>query len=187
MNIRLTCICLFLIGLLILTGQPMVAWASTLGPISSPSKLGGLTLSLLTQRVRKITSHLGALQAMAPEVMEALIDQARDSWIAGNAEAFSALFAPDGEFIVPGQRWVGQEAIHRVAAEFAATHSNVEVSIHTLVLGDGQAVVEWVWKDVETATGSRTEAEDAIVVDFKAGKITRWREYIDAESPKANK
>jgi len=42
--------------------------------------------------------------------------------------------------------------------------------------------VEWIWKDVEKNTGSQSQAEDAIIVDFREGQINRWREYIDTQS-----
>jgi uncharacterized protein (TIGR02246 family) len=159
----------------------IAAWATTL---ELQSRLS--SSPLLTQSRRENNFSLGTVETMTPEAMKSLIYQARDSWTTGNAEAFAALFTSDGKFIVPGQRWVGQESIRKVAAEFAASHSEVEITIQTLVLGTDQAVVEWTWKDVEKKTGASTKAEDAIVIDFKAGQISRWREYIDADSPKKN-
>lgn len=48
---------------------------------------------------------------MTPDQIRTIIYQARDAWINGDAKGFSALFRPDGLFIVPGQQWQGQEAI----------------------------------------------------------------------------
>ncbi|MDY7014922.1 MAG: SgcJ/EcaC family oxidoreductase [Cyanobacteriota bacterium] len=62
---------------------------------------------------------------MQPESIRSIIEQARRAWIEGNSTAFSSLFCADGEFIVPGNRWVGREEIEKAIAEFAATHSAV--------------------------------------------------------------
>jgi uncharacterized protein (TIGR02246 family) len=119
----------------------------------------------------------------SPEQIRAIVRQARDSWVNGNADAFAALFTPDGEFIVPGQKWVGREAIRKAAADFATYASNVKIDIRQIIVeGDG-AAVEWYWEDTEKATGRRNRADDAIIADFAAGKIKRWREYIDSKTP----
>jgi uncharacterized protein (TIGR02246 family) len=120
---------------------------------------------------------------MQPEEIHALIQQARDAWVNGDADAFANLFTPDGELIVPGNRWVGPEAIREVAASFAAGASDVKIEIRRILVMGNQAVVEWYWEDTEKASGRRNRADDAIVVDFTGGRIQRWREYIDAQTP----
>ena len=120
---------------------------------------------------------------MASEQCRSIIQQAAEAWITGNADSFASLFLPDGEFIVPNNRWVGTEKIRQVAADFA-TDYQVKIEIRRIIVEDERAVVEWYWSDTEKATGKCNQAEDAIVVDFRAGKISRWREYIDATSSK---
>lgn len=117
------------------------------------------------------------------ESVRSLVDKAAASWSKGDAKAFATLFAPDGEFIVPGQRWAGLAAIEHVAAEFAQSHSQVSINVQRIIVDGQQAVIEWRWEDTENKTGKRTQADDAIVVDFANGKIKRWREYIDSTSP----
>ena len=51
---------------------------------------------------------------MKPDEIRAMIEQAGQAWVAGDADAFAALFTPDGEFIVPGKRWQGQCAGGRI-------------------------------------------------------------------------
>lgn len=119
----------------------------------------------------------------SPEQIWAIVRQARDSWINGNADAFAALFTPDGEFIVPGQKWVGREAIRKAAADFATYASNVKIDLRQTIVEGDRAAVEWYWEDTEKATGRRNRADDAIIADFVAGKIKRWREYIDSKTP----
>jgi uncharacterized protein (TIGR02246 family) len=104
---------------------------------------------------------------------------AQSAWMSGDADKFANLFTKDGEFIVPGQVYRGRDEIRTVTAEFAATHSNVEIDIRRIISEGSQAVVEWHWEDTEIASGKRTTADDAIVVDFEAEQIKRWREYID--------
>jgi len=120
---------------------------------------------------------------MTSEQCRSIIQQAAEAWITGNADSFASLFLPDGEFIVPNNRWVGTEKIRQVAADFA-TDYEVKIEIRRIIVEDERAVVEWYWSDTEKATGKCNQAEDAIVVDFRVGKISRWREYIDATSPK---
>ncbi len=120
---------------------------------------------------------------MKPEEIRLVIKQAGDAWMAGDANAFAVLFVPDGEFIVPGDRWRGQAEIRKVVADYASAYSDVKINIRRIMIDGNQAVVEWDWEDKENATGIRSKANDAIVVDFKDGRISRWREYIDTESP----
>lgn len=122
-------------------------------------------------------------ETMSVAAIKALIEQARELWTSGNADGFAALFTPDGEFIVPGKRWTGPGAIRKVAADYAAAYSNVKIDIHRILVDGNQAVVEWSWQDTENATGRRSQADDAIVVDFQDGQISRWREYIDTQTP----
>jgi uncharacterized protein (TIGR02246 family) len=117
-----------------------------------------------------------------PEKIKATIRRARDAWMRGDADAFASLFSPDGEFILPGNRWVGQEAIQQVVAEFAASHSEVKIDIKRILVEGEQALVEWHWQDRETLTGRHSRADDAIVIEFKAGKIVYWREYVDTQT-----
>ncbi|MGL4617815.1 nuclear transport factor 2 family protein [Chroococcidiopsis sp.] len=129
----------------------------------------------------------------SPEQIRTIVRQARDSWVNGDADAFAALFTSDGELIVPGQKWVGRAAIRKAAADFATYASNVKIDIRQIIIeGDAEggtlsrdhrAAVEWYWEDTEKASGRRNRADDAIIVDFVAGKIKRWREYIDSKTP----
>ena len=120
---------------------------------------------------------------MTPDVARSLIEQAANSWIKGDAKAFATMFTPDGEFVVPGQRLVGEGAIKKVAVAFNNTHQ-VHIKIQRILVDRQQVVVEWQWEDTENGTGKQTRADDVIVVDFTDGKIKRWREYIDTETPK---
>ncbi len=120
---------------------------------------------------------------MTSEQCRSIIQQAAEAWIEGEADTFASLFLPDGEFIVPNNRWVGTAKIKQVTADFAADYE-VKIAIRRIIVEGNQAVVEWNWSDREKATGKCNQADDAIIVDFRVGKITRWREYIDATSPK---
>jgi ketosteroid isomerase-like protein len=53
-----------------------------------------------------------------------------------------------------------------------------------MLFGDDCAAVEYRWEDTKLETGERYLADDAVWVDFKDGRITRWREYWDNETPK---
>ncbi|MDJ0703584.1 MAG: nuclear transport factor 2 family protein [Leptolyngbyaceae cyanobacterium MO_188.B28] len=120
---------------------------------------------------------------MPPDSIQQIIQQARESWLVGNADEFAALFAAEGEFIAPGNRWVGPDQIHQAAAEYAAAYDVLRIEIHQIIQTGDRAVVEWYWQDREKSTGKETRAEDAIVIHFHSGRIFRWREYIDTVSP----
>ncbi|HEY9298038.1 MAG TPA: nuclear transport factor 2 family protein [Phormidium sp.] len=121
---------------------------------------------------------------MNPEDIRIAIAQARDAWIARDGEALAALFTPNGEIIVPGQRWQGQERIRQEVAHFAQQYSDVRIEIQQVIVDGDRAVVEWYYEDTENATGHRNKADDVIVINFKEGQISRWREYFDTETPK---
>ena len=126
------------------------------------------------------------MRTVKPEQIRSMIQQASEAWITGDAEAFAALFLPDGEFIVPNNRWVGPTAIRQVTADFAAQYEVTRIEIRQLIVEDERAAVEWSWEDREKATGKCNQAEDAIVINFRSGKISRWREYIDVTASKCS-
>ena len=123
---------------------------------------------------------------MRPDEIRSIIERAGRAWVTGDADAFAALFTPDGEFVVPGKRWRGRAAVRDVLASFTQRYSDVKIDIRRVIVDGDQAVVEWYWEDTKNETGVRNKADDAIVVDFRDGQISRWREYIDTKSPAVN-
>jgi uncharacterized protein (TIGR02246 family) len=127
---------------------------------------------------------------MQPAEIRTIVEQAAEAWIQADADAFADLFTPDGEFIVPGRRWVGQAAIRQVVVEFAATATEVSIKIRQILVGTdafstdktARAFVEWHWENTTSTTGQRHQADDAIAIDFQNGRISRWREYIDTQA-----
>ncbi len=115
--------------------------------------------------------------------MRALINQARDAWVAREVETLVQLFTLDGEIIVPGQRWQGQVKIREEVTRFAYHYSDVKIDIKRIIVEDNHASVEWDYEDTEKATNLRNKANDVIIVDFKDGRISRWREYFDTKTP----
>lgn len=112
-----------------------------------------------------------------------LIEQAKNAWVSRDADALAQLFAPDGELIVPGQRWQGRAVIREEISKFAQQYTDVSIDIHRAIVDGNQAAVEWHYEDTEKATGKRNQADDVIVVEFKDGYISYWREYFDTETP----
>lgn len=153
-----------------------------------------LALNLLPQIFPTLTST-GSLTSVAlvgmtaikteQNSLQAVIEAARDAWMSGNASAFAELFTETGEFVIPGQVYRGTAAIQAVVAEFANTHTDVQIDIQRIIVYDDRAIVEWHWQDMEIQTGKQTVAEDAIVVDFAGTQISRWREYIDEVTPRS--
>jgi uncharacterized protein (TIGR02246 family) len=139
-------------------------------------------LVLMTQKNTAINRENRRPGVMKPEDIQQMIQNARNAWIVGDAEAWVALFSADGEMIVHGNRWVGQDAIRNAFTDFAAGSASVKIDIRRIMIDGNQAVVEWYWQDWDKV-GRRNQADDAIVIDFKANRIIRWREYIDNKTP----
>jgi uncharacterized protein (TIGR02246 family) len=127
-------------------------------------------------------SNLQPIESMQPEEIRAIIKQAANAWTTEDAAAFASLFSQDGEFIVPGNHWVGRKTIREVAEGFFKSYSNVKVEIKQIIIEGDRAAVEWHWEDREDATSRLNRADDAIVVEFKEGQIVRFREYIDTKT-----
>lgn len=127
---------------------------------------------------------------MRPAEIHAVIEQSIFAWTHGEAETFASLFTDDGEFIVPGNRWVGPLAIRKALADFAAAASDVSIQLLQVMIatpsspeGD-RVLLEWHWENTDLKTRERIVADDAIAIDFRGSKISRWREYIDSQSYK---
>lgn len=126
---------------------------------------------------------VSASEHAAASRIQLTIEIARNAWLQGNANAFAQLFVPAGECIVPGQRAVGAEAIRQMAASYFEQYVVAEIEISRIAIAGDLALVEWRWRDVNKNTGLRSEADDAIAIDFRGSRIQRWREYIDAQTP----
>ncbi|PSN18201.1 DUF4440 domain-containing protein [filamentous cyanobacterium CCP5] len=115
--------------------------------------------------------------------IESCIKQARQAWLNADPEGFVNLFAENGEFIVPGQKWQGREQILGAFQAFTSSYFVTTIEIRNLVVQGNRAMVEWSWVDTEIKTGQVSLADDAIALDFQGQSIQRWREYIDRDSP----
>ncbi len=113
-----------------------------------------------------------------PEV-QTLVETARQAWLTGDGSAFASLFVDRGEFIAPGQWWVGRHQIHQALEDYAKAYDSVSITIRRVIQENASIVTEWHWQDREKATDKCTQAEDAIVIDLEEGRIRRWREYIN--------
>lgn len=122
-----------------------------------------------------------ASQNNPQQEIRSLIEQARNAWITRDADALTQLFTPNGELIVPGQRWQGQARIQEEISKFAQQYTEVSITIKRVIVDGNQAAVEWHYEDTEKATGKRNKADDAIVIEIKEGRISYWREYFDTD------
>jgi uncharacterized protein (TIGR02246 family) len=111
--------------------------------------------------------------------IRSLIILAKDAWVAGDVEALAHLFTVDAQLIVPGERWQGQAKIREEVANFVRLYTDVKITIHRIIIEGNLAAVEWHYEDTEKATGKRSQADDAIVIEVQNGRISYWREYFD--------
>ncbi len=111
-----------------------------------------------------------------------VIQLAKDAWVALDGNALAELFTPDGELIVPGQRWQGQAEIREAVSSLAQQAKEVKIDIERVIISGNQAVVEWHYEETEKETNHLKSTDDAIVIDFQDGRVSRWREYFDTET-----
>ncbi len=117
------------------------------------------------------------------QAIYSLIEQAKDAWMARDADALAQLFLQDGALIVPGQHWKGQAKIREEIAKFSQQYTDVSITIQQILIDGNRAAVEWHYEDTEKSTGQRSQVDDAIIIEVKDGRISYWREYFDAETP----
>ncbi|MGP1387107.1 MAG: nuclear transport factor 2 family protein [Thainema sp.] len=122
---------------------------------------------------------------MISEQIQTLIETAKQAWEQKDVAMLMSLFADDGELIVPGTRSQGKLQIQSLLEEFAATNDQIEIEIHHIIVAGNRAMLEWTWRQTNSESGKVDIAEDAIAVDIQDGKIIRWREYIDDQTPDA--
>ncbi len=116
------------------------------------------------------------------EMHAAILNQIR-AWELGDADRLADGFTPDGAIVVSGKRIAGREALQATVRRFSSRHSDVKVTLHRVIFGENCAAVEYRWEDTKNETGERYVADDAVWVDFRDGRISRWREYWDNETP----
>ncbi|MCP6758752.1 MAG: nuclear transport factor 2 family protein [Fischerella sp. CENA71] len=123
-----------------------------------------------------------AQSSVKPDI-PTIIQQAKDAWVSLDGDALAKLFTPDGELIVPGYRWQGQAQIREAVSSIAQQSQDIKIDIARIIICGEQAVIEWRYQETEKATRHRKITDDAIVVDFRDGQISRWREYFDTKTP----
>jgi uncharacterized protein (TIGR02246 family) len=114
-----------------------------------------------------------------------VIETAREAWLDGDGKTFSELFIPSGKMIVPGQQWIGRNAIQDAIQDYHQSYSAISIDIKSILIDGDRAAIEWAWHDVERQTEHHSQADDAIIVTFQDGLIAEWREYIDSKTPDA--
>lgn len=114
---------------------------------------------------------------MRPETIRAIIQQAAHACMTKNAQAFAALFAVNSEIILPDHHLIGKAAIQKITADYLRTLVDIKININRILVEGDQALVEWCWEDRNQITGEKKCRHNAIVLDFKSGLISRWREY----------
>lgn len=116
---------------------------------------------------------------MRPETIRAIVQQAAHACMNKNAEAFAALFAVNGEIILPGHHLIGKAAIQKITADYLCTFIDIKINIKKIIVEGDQALVEWSWEDTDKNTGKKKYRENAIILEFKSGLISHWKEYRD--------
>ncbi len=99
---------------------------------------------------------------------------------AGDALGAAALFAPDATYDEPPAHMLrGRAAIHAFIADFAARHHSISFTIIRALADPAETTlaVEWRWAHTRSADGERKVFEGMSFVDFRDGRIARWRGF----------
>lgn len=121
---------------------------------------------------------------LSEETVRKVFDQVIEAWMTPDPDKIAEVYADDGEFILPGDVFTGPDAIRELAATYTAEHE-IKVELKRIIVVGNFAFAEWVWNDTDKASGETSQFDEAIVVDFEGDKVKSWREYIDADTPKA--
>lgn len=119
------------------------------------------------------------MSTMTRDEAVALFSRRRDAWLAGDLDAYLALFAPDLVFQSPAhaEPLVGRDAFEDLVRSSAA-HLEPEQFVFTDVVVDGDVVLaEWRITARHRVSGKRIEWWGMSTCTIRDGRITRWREY----------
>ena len=92
-------------------------------------------------------------------------------------DEFIDLFSPNAEMILPNAYCVGKDAIRNALSGMYETYDSIKIDVVRILFRDDVALVEWRWGDRNRLTGNVHQTDTALILEFEAGKIRRWREY----------
>ncbi|HWE67338.1 MAG TPA: nuclear transport factor 2 family protein [Acidimicrobiales bacterium] len=103
------------------------------------------------------------------------------------ADAFAALFAPDGRFCDPVTPWTTD--LHKVANDTDQIFPDWQQRVDEIRGGSDWAVFEWTGTgtfNVEGGAGIPIVMQGATVIAVDGdGLVTSWRDYLDTNQPMA--
>ena len=110
----------------------------------------------------------------------ALFERRRDAWVAGDLDAYLALFAPDLVIDIPRRdRIVGRDAyaeLVRVSHEHVVP---VRFEFHHLAVYGSIVLSEWTIEIERRDGGERVTYDGMSRCELRDGLIASWREYYD--------
>ena len=115
---------------------------------------------------------LARQQATQHQQLKALVMQAAKACEAKDAQAFAALFVPEGEIHLPKQRLQGQEEILAITQAYLASCGPITIEVQQVkITGGDRAHVRWQWSEPGKQRFNQLELQ------FKAGQIQHWQEF----------
>ncbi|MGB0564658.1 MAG: MFS transporter, partial [Spirulinaceae cyanobacterium] len=115
---------------------------------------------------------LARRQATQHKQLKTIVLQAARACEAKDAEAFAALFMPEGEIHLPKQTIQGRAAIATVTQDYLASCGPITIEVQQVIVkGGDRAHVRWQWSEPGKQRLNQLELQ------FKAGQIQRWQEF----------
>ncbi|MGB5969447.1 MAG: nuclear transport factor 2 family protein [Spirulinaceae cyanobacterium] len=114
---------------------------------------------------------------MTPKEIHSVIQKAVDACQKKDAEAFTALFAEEGEIIISQQPIIGKAAVREITATYLLSCGSIEITMEEIVIEGDRAIVKWFWAESQV-TGEPKSNHNTIKIDFESGLIIRWQEFV---------
>lgn len=112
--------------------------------------------------------------------MVALVNRQVQAWEKNDFAIAAVDWLPTGELISPGGH-VAAKDMQAAMTDYFTHFGDARITVKNVFLSpDGnKAAIEWDWEVTRLRDKARAVTHDAIIVDFKGGKISSWREYFD--------
>jgi limonene-1,2-epoxide hydrolase len=110
----------------------------------------------------------------------ALFERRRDAWLAGDLDAYLALFAPDLVIDIPRRgRIVGRDAYADLVRRSHEHVAPVRFELHHLGVHGSIVLSEWTIEIEFRADRRRATYDGMSRCELRDGLIASWREYYD--------
>lgn len=114
---------------------------------------------------------------MTKEKINNIIQKAITSCVNKSAKDFASLFTNDAQIILKKDSPINKNQLEKITTDYFANLEYIKIEIHSILIEENKAFVEWTWQDYDTLTGQKNCHDNVISINFKNNLISLWREY----------